>query len=117
MGRRVREAWTTERIRRLEELWADGLTAGEIAGIMGYASAKSLQVQIQKLRSNGEARLPKRYGRGSSKRSQVIEVGAAARNMSYAGLLNRLFAALDEGGTVLLDNVLDDGVTTPGADA
>lgn len=107
------ERWTDQRIRKLEELWREGVPVGVIANIFGFSSVEGMRGTINRLRNDGKARLPARKISREPVRSRAIEAAAEARGVTYFALYHQLNRTFDASGPSLVDAILDDGHKTP----
>lgn len=108
---RLKTGWSDEDIAKLERAWAEGETPERMATMFGYATAKTLMSAVRDLRHTGRARLPRRK---PGRRVSPVSRAAEARGLSAGLMHRRILDALNEEGVGFIDNVLDDGVTTPG---
>lgn len=105
--------WSHEDITKLEQAWTQGVSNDRMAEMFGYASAKTFLYAARDLHQTGIARLPRR--RKGQKRLPA-RLAADVRGCSTDVIHRRLLAACNEQGATFIDNMLDDGVTTPGAE-
>lgn len=101
--------WTAKEIEKLETLWPGEKSNTELAAEFGFASVFTFQKSVRTLRLSKRANLPRR-GRG--KKPGPVTLAARARGCSSSVMERRLLRVLNEQGTVLIDNLLDDDVTT-----
>lgn len=73
-------SWTDERVERLKKLWADGLSASQIAAQLGGVSRNAVIGKVHRLNLPGRA---KSGGQASSVRTK--RTTAAPRAPNYAG--------------------------------
>jgi len=71
--------WTDERVERLKKLWADGLSASQIAAQLGGVSRNAVIGKVHRLNLPGRA---KSGGQGSVRTKRTT---AAPRAPNYAG--------------------------------
>ncbi|WP_136659884.1 GcrA family cell cycle regulator [Nitratireductor sp. XY-223] len=71
-------SWTDERVDRLKKLWADGLSASQIAAELGGVSRNAVIGKVHRLN------LPGRAKSGGSSASRAKRVSSASRGGSYA---------------------------------
>src|SRR5437763_8020846 len=52
------QTWTDERVERLKKLWADGLSASQIAGELGGITRNAVIGKVHRLGLSGRAKAP-----------------------------------------------------------
>src|SRR5436305_6152888 len=52
------QTWTDERVERLKKLWADGLSASQIAGELGGITRNAVIGKVHRLGLSGRAKSP-----------------------------------------------------------
>jgi len=92
-------SWTDERVERLKKLWADGLSASQIAAELGGVSRNAVIGKVHRLNLPGRAK----SGGTSSGRSKLV----ASRRSSYGG---RSSATRSAGATALKQEVIADAI-------
>ena len=72
--------WTDERVELLKKLWADGLSASQIAAELGGITRNAVIGKVHRLGLSGRAksRRPARRGRASRARPSMLRVGRAS---------------------------------------
>src|ERR1043165_1387037 len=58
MQTRPEITWTDDRVELLKKLWADGLSASQIAGELGGITRNAVIGKVQRLRPSGRAKAP-----------------------------------------------------------
>jgi hypothetical protein len=114
LRKRIKEGWSKSDIAKLEQAWANNVPSSELAAMFGYSCSETFMNAARALRHIRQANLPPRP-RGP-RRSPVTKA-AEARGISAGLMHRRIIEALNEEGVGFIDNVLDDGVTTPGGEA
>jgi GcrA cell cycle regulator len=71
--------WTDERVERLKKLWADGLSASQIAAQLGGVSRNAVIGKVHRLN------LPGRAKSGGQASVRTKRTTAAPRAPNYAG--------------------------------
>jgi len=52
------QTWTDERVEQLKKLWADGLSASQIAGELGGITRNAVIGKVHRLGLSGRAKAP-----------------------------------------------------------
>lgn len=73
--------WTDERVERLKKLWADGLSASQIASDLGGVSRNAVVGKVHRLRLSGRGRTSSAPARPK----KIPYAGAERRKNSYNG--------------------------------
>ena len=87
-------AWTDERIDELRKLWADGLTASQIASSLGGISRNAVIGKIHRLGLSGRAK-------ATSQQVRVRKRRIAAERPAYPSPAPRRAVAIAAGNTAL----------------
>ncbi len=71
--------WTDERVELLKKLWADGLSASQIAGELGGITRNAVIGKVHRLGLSGRAKSPSSSApRARKPRSHMLRVGRAS---------------------------------------
>ena len=96
-------SWTDERVERLKKLWADGLSASQIAAELGGVSRNAVIGKVHRLNLPGRAK----SGGSSSGRSKRVASGRS----TYGGRSSATRAApRTAGATALKQDVIADAI-------
>jgi GcrA cell cycle regulator len=98
-------SWTDERVDRLKKLWADGLSASQIAAELGGVSRNAVIGKVHRLN------LPGRAKSGGSSASRTKRVSTSSRSSGYASrsTVTRTIARTS-GATALKQEMIADAV-------
>ena len=64
------QTWTDERVELLKKLWADGLSASQIAGELGGITRNAVIGKVHRLGLSGRAKAPPLRCRASASRAR-----------------------------------------------
>jgi GcrA cell cycle regulator len=79
--------WTDERVELLKKLWADGLSASQIAGELGGITRNAVIGKVHRLGLSGRAKSPSSSApRVRKPRSHMLRVGRAIRGNTALAL-------------------------------
>ena len=71
--------WTDERVELLKKLWADGLSASQVAGELGGITRNAVIGKVHRLGLSGRAKSPSSCApRARKPRSHMLRVGRAS---------------------------------------
>lgn len=98
-------SWTDERVERLKKLWADGLSASQIAAELGGVSRNAVIGKVHRLS------LPGRAKSGGSSASRAKRVSTSSRSSNYASRSGPTRSMpRTSGATALKQDVIADAV-------
>ncbi|MCR9137722.1 MAG: GcrA family cell cycle regulator [Alphaproteobacteria bacterium] len=98
-------SWTDERVERLTKLWADGLSASQIAAELGGVSRNAVIGKVHRLN------LPGRAKSGGSSGGRSKRVASAPRSGGYGGRSSAPRSTpRSSGATALKHDVLADAI-------
>lgn len=66
---RSNSGWSDERVEMLKRLWADGLSASQIAAELGHVTRNAVIGRIHRMGLSGRARQPSRSSEGGQRRT------------------------------------------------
>src|SRR5213592_2572912 len=104
------QTWTDERVERLKKLWADGLSASQIAGEIGGITRNAVIGKVHRLGLSGRAKSPSSTTprpRKARAHSHMMRVPRPAMRGNTA--LAHAYEYDVEGAPELLDNVIPIG--------
>lgn len=98
-------SWTDERVELLKKLWADGLSASQIAAQLGGVSRNAVIGKVHRLKLSGRAKTPSsgapKTKRSPSPRASAGRGGYAGRGGSAVGRTMTTTAGHAAGATML----------------
>ncbi|MCP4316629.1 MAG: GcrA cell cycle regulator [Hyphomicrobiales bacterium] len=98
-------SWTDERVERLTKLWANGLSASQIAAELGGVSRNAVIGKVHRLS------LPGRAKSGGSSASRAKRVSTASRSSNYSSRTGATRSIpRSSGATALKQEVIADAV-------
>ena len=98
-------SWTDERVERLKKLWADGLSASQIAAELGGVSRNAVIGKVHRLN------LPGRAKSGGSVGARPKRVATAPRSGGYGARSAARAAPRSNGATALKQDAIADVAT------
>jgi GcrA cell cycle regulator len=93
--------WTDERVERLKKLWAEGLSASQIAAQLGGVSRNAVIGKVHRLSLPGRA---KAGGTPAAARTPK-RASSAPRASSYASRMSTRTVARQQGATMLKEEI------------
>jgi GcrA cell cycle regulator len=101
-------SWTDERVELLKKLWADGLSASQIAGELGGITRNAVIGKVHRLGLSGRAKSPSSsMPRARKPRSHMMRVGRASMRGNTA--LALAFEMEQEPEPELIENIIPIG--------
>ncbi|MCY6382549.1 GcrA family cell cycle regulator [Hoeflea prorocentri] len=98
-------SWTDERVERLKKLWADGLSASQIAAELGGVSRNAVIGKVHRLHLPGRAK----SGGSSASRSKRVASGSRSSYGSSRSTVTRSIPRTS-GATALKQEVIADAI-------
>ena len=103
-------SWTDERVELLKKLWADGLSASQIAAELGGITRNAVIGKVHRLGLSGRAKSPSRRRRGRASRARTRTCcGCRARRCAATPRWRMPIEYEIEEEPELLDNVIPIG--------
>jgi GcrA cell cycle regulator len=107
-SRRPTMAWTEERVELLKKLWAEGLSASQIAARLGGVTRNAVIGKVHRLGLSGRAKSPASAApRARKPRTHIMRVGRPAMRGNTA--LALAFEMAEEPEVELVENVIPIG--------
>lgn len=92
--------WTDERVEKLKKLWADGLSASQIAAQLGGVSRNAVIGKVHRLSLPGRAK-----SGGASSAARTKRATSAPRAPNYASRVGTRTVARSAGATALKEDL------------